>query len=154
MREKLSSLSTFVRVLKILAFFSRRRIFDRFTCVLTKKNAILNIRLNNPIITNNVSDLAETWKKLMPSDGQHLFKITELSENTAYAEIHLHCPLRGTGDVEACHKLMNYDRTLMEKVGGELVVLESQSNSGKNYCSLAIREKGENMNDLIPTHKK
>lgn len=153
MRKKLKSLSTFVSILRIMAFFSKRSIFDRFTFAITKKNAKLNIRLNNPTIADNVSDLAKTWKQLMPSDGQHLFKITELSENTAYAEIHLHCPLRGTGNVEACHKLMNYDRTLMEKVGGELVVLESQSNSGKNYCSLAIREKGENMSDLIPAHK-
>lgn len=153
MRKKLSSLSTFVNILRILAFFSQKRIFNKFTFWITEKNAKLNIRLNKPKPVNNVSDLAKTWKKLMPKDGQNLFKITKVSENTAYAEIHLHCPLRGTGNVEACYKLMNYDRTLMEKVGGELVVLESQSNSGKNFCSLAIRKKGQNMNDLIPAYK-
>ncbi len=153
MREKLGSQKTFVNVLRFLAFFSQKKIFDRLTFWMTKKNAKLNIRLNQPKQATNVSDLAITWQQLMPNDGQHLFKITEISKDTAYTEIHLHCPLRGTGNVEACYKLMNYDRTLMEEIGGELVVLESQSNSGKNYCSLAIREKGQNMNDLIPAHK-
>ncbi|NMH88922.1 hypothetical protein [Flavivirga algicola] len=109
--------------------------------------------MNKPKYADNVHELAETWKKMMPIDGQDFFKITKVSNDTAYTEIHLHCPLRGTGNAEACYKLMNYDRTLMEEIGGKLVVLESQSNSGKNYCSLAIREKGRNMNDLIQAHK-
>lgn len=84
----------------------------------------------------------------MPPDGQEFFKIGEYDEKTAFTEIHLHCPLRGTGNVEACHKLMNYDRQLMDQVGGQLIVLESQSNSGKHYCQLAIRKKGDGISDL------
>lgn len=116
-----------------------------------KKNAELNIRLNKPERAHELTDLAQTWKSLMPFDGQDNFKIKEVTADTAFAEIHLHCPLRGTGNVDACHKLMNYDRTLMKAVGGELVVLETQSNSGKNYCSLAIRRTGDNMSDLLKT---
>ena len=75
----------------------------------------------------------------MPPNDQELFRITEVTEEAAFAEIHLHCPLRGTGDGQACHALMNYDRSLMKAVGGQLEVLESQATSGKTYCRLAIR---------------
>ncbi len=142
MRERLKTQKTFNSILKILAFFSKRKFFDKLTFWMTKSNAKLNIRLNKPKYTDDVRELAETWKKMMPADGQEFFKIAKISEDIAYTEIHLHCPLRGTGHIEACNKLMNYDRTLMREVGGELIVLESQSNSGKNYCSLAIRKKG------------
>ena len=112
----------------------------------------------NPLIQfvqSSVPELsAEAWQQLMPPDGQEYFKIAEVSADTAYTEIHLHCPLRGSGDVQACYKLMNYDRKLMEKVGGQLIVLESQSNSGESFCKLAIRKKGADVSDLIPAHKK
>ena len=82
------------------------------------------------------------------------FKVSEITSDTAFTEIHLHCPLRGSGNAEACYKLMNYDRSLMKAVGGELVVLESQSNSGKDYCRLAIRRKGDDTSDLVPAHEQ
>ena len=116
--------------------------------------ARVNIMLNKPKAASNTRELAERWKELMPPDGQDHFKISEITEDTAYVEIHLHCPLRGTGDVQGCYHLMNYDRSLMKKVGGELVVLDSQSNSGKSYCRLAIRPEGQILTDLIPAHKK
>lgn len=90
----------------------------------------------------------------MPPDGQKHFKISEIKDDTAYTEIHLHCPLRGSGNAHACYKLMNYDRKLMEAVGGQLVVLESQSNSGEKYCKLAIRKRGESVDDLQQAHLK
>ena len=90
----------------------------------------------------------------MPPDGQEQFRVSEITDKTAYVEIHLHCPLRGTGKVDACYQFMNYDRKLMEKVGGSLTVLESQSNSGMDFCRLAIRKLGEEMGDLIPAHER
>ena len=50
--------------------------------------------------------------------------------------------------------MMNYDRTLMEKVGGQLIVLETQANSGKDHCKLAIRKAGEDISDLVPAHER
>ena len=137
--------------LQFLAFCSKRRNFDRFTRWATLQTARLNIFLNRPKASKEVENLAKTWQSLMPPDGEEFFKVTE---DTAYTEIYLHCPLRGSGDVDACYKLMNYDRKLMEKVGGQLVVLESQSNSGKPFCSLAIRKKRASIKDLIPAHEK
>ena len=78
----------------------------------------------------------------MPPDGKKYFQVKDTKDNAIHTEIHLHCPLRGSGDVNACYKLMNYDRKLMESVGGQLIVLESQANSGKKYCKLAIRKQG------------
>ena len=121
---------------------------------MTASAARLNLALNRPGQAVTPQQLAETWQGLMPPDGKEDFKIGEVTHDTAYTEIHLHCPLRGTGNVAACYQLMNYDRKLMEKTGGELIVLESQANSGKSFCRLAIRPKGANTSDLIPAHRK
>ncbi len=154
MKKILEKQWVFDATLKVLAFLARRSIFDGLTHWSTAQTAKLNILLNKPKPSASVQELADTWQQLMPPDGQHFFPIKEVTEDTAYTEIHLHCPLRGSGDAHACYKLMNYDRKLMEKAGGQLIVLESQSNSGKNYCRLAIRRKGAIVNDLVPAHQK
>ncbi|MEM6726010.1 MAG: hypothetical protein AAF598_18355, partial [Bacteroidota bacterium] len=146
--------AVFNGTLKVFAFFSKRNWFTGLTRWLTGQSAKLNLLLNQPKSANSLQELAQTWQDLMPPDGQDYFPIAEVTDDTAYTEIHLHCPLRGTGNVEACYKLMNYDRQLMDAVGGELIVLESQSNSGKSYCRLAIRKKGSDTSDLIPAHQK
>ncbi len=152
MKKYLEKLIVFKFGLSIFSFFALRK-FNGVVRFFTDSSAWLNLMLNQPTQANNARELAETWVDLMPPDGRDLFKISSIDEDTAYVEIHLHCPLRGTGDVEACHHLMNYDRKLMENVGGNLIVLASQSNSGKPYCQLAIRKKGLAIDDLIPAHK-
>lgn len=152
LKRILEKQAVFSGTLRILAFFARRERFDRWTQWATRLSARLNLRLNRPAMPSDVHGLGKTWKQLMPPDGQDYFTIAKETEDTVYTEIHLPCPLRGTGNVEACHKLMNYDRTLMEANGANLIVLESQSNSGKPYCRLAIRPNGLPTNDLIPAH--
>ncbi|MEM8897656.1 MAG: hypothetical protein AAGC85_06105, partial [Bacteroidota bacterium] len=127
MKKILEKQWVFDAILKVLAFFARRSTFDGLTRWSTAQTAKLNILLNKPEGSASVKELADTWQQLMPPDGQHFFPIKEVTEDTAYTEIHLHCPLRGSGDAHACYKLMNYDRKLMEQVGGQLIVLESQS---------------------------
>ena len=154
MKKWLEKQAVFTFTLHIFAFFARRGSFDRLTEKVTSQSAQLNLLLNKPKPAKDVESLAKTWLDLMPPDGQEYFKIEEVTGDTAYTQIHLHCPLRGSGNVHACHKLMNYDRKLMEQVGGQLIVLESQSNSGQPYCRLAIRKAGDSIEDLIPAHKK
>ncbi|MEM9326549.1 MAG: hypothetical protein AAGA85_12875 [Bacteroidota bacterium] len=154
MKRFLERQVVFNATLRLLAFLGQRRFFNPLTRWLTVSVAQLNLFLNNPSRAASVDDLARTWKRLMPPDGQDYFKIAAVDENTATAEIHLHCPLRGTGNVDACYRLMNYDRELMKQVGGQLIVLESQSKSGKALCKLAIRKIGEDTSDLIPAHKR
>ena len=86
----------------------------------------------------------------MPPNDQELFRITEVTEEAAFAEIHLNCPLRGSGDGQACHALMNYDRSLMKAVGGQLEVLESQATNGKTFCRLAIRRANSGQPEREP----
>lgn len=154
MKKWLEGQAVFNFTLRLFAFFAKRGGFDRFTEKITRLSAQLNLLLNKPRPAADVGTLAKTWLDLMPPDGQEYFKIEEVTADTAYTQIHLHCPLRGSGDVHACHKLMNYDRKLMEHVGGQLIVLESQSNSGKPYCRLAIRKTGAEVDDLVPAHHK
>ena len=142
--------------LRIFAFFAKRKGFTRFTQFLTTKAANLNIKLNKPQPATNVEALAHAWQQMMPSDAQDKFTIEGINQatDTAWVKIHIQCPLRGTGNAEACYKLMNYDRTLMKKVGGELIVKESQSNSGEDHCILAIRKRGANTSNITPAHLK
>lgn len=70
-----------------------------------------------------------------------LFPIVGIKNGVAEGEIHVHCPLRATGNSQACYRLMQFDRTIVEELGGELVVTESQSTSGKSYCKVAIKKK-------------
>ena len=154
MKKWLEKQAVFNFTLRILAFLAKRKRFDRLTEKATSQSAQLNLLLNKPKPAKDAADLAQTWLDLMPPDGQQHFKIEKVTEDTAYTQIHLHCPLRGSGNAHACHKLMNYDRKLMEQVGGQLIVLESQSNSGKPYCRLAIRKAGEEVQDLIPAHER
>ncbi|MEM9052967.1 MAG: hypothetical protein AAGC47_13015 [Bacteroidota bacterium] len=154
MKKYLERQSTFNLTLKFLFFLSKWKLTKWLIVPLTGQLAKVNLSLNRPKKTNDLHELAESWKKVMPPDGQEYFKISRVTDDTAYAEIHLHCPLRGTGKVDTCHAFMNYDRALMKNIGGSLTVLESQSNSGKPYCKLAIRKLEDSTDDLIPAHMK
>ncbi|OJJ21503.1 hypothetical protein BKI52_13240 [marine bacterium AO1-C] len=156
MKKQLEKLSTFKFTLRIFAFFAKRKIFTRFTQFLTTKSAKLNIKLNNPQPATDAKALAKVWQQMMPPDAQDKFTIGKIDQDTdtARVKIGIKCPLRGTGNVEACYKLMNYDRTLMKAVGGELIVEKSQSNSGEGHCILAIRKLGADTSDITPAHLK
>lgn len=154
LKQLLEKQKVFNQSLGILARISQRRSLDSITLGLTTFLARVNLYLNRPTVSESLKQLGESWLGLMPPDGQHFFKVEDPTENTIHTQIHLKCPLRGTGDVEACYKLMNYDRKLVDAVGGQLVVLESQANSGKSYCRLALRPKGADVSDLIPAHQQ
>ncbi len=152
MKKWLEKQIVFNFTLRIFAVFARRKWANSITYFLTTQSARLNLKLNKPKSVEELSDLAKTWKALMPPDGQEHFKIKEITEDTAYTEIHLPCPLREKGDVHACHRLMNYDQKLMEAVGGQLIVLQSQSDEKHEFCRLAIRKAGAKVDDLVPAH--
>lgn len=154
MKKLLEKQAVFNQSLSTLHFFSKWKITTFLVIPITNLLARINLLLNKPKASGDLEDLAQTWRKLMPPDGQEYFKIKEIKDNTAITEIHLNCPLRGSGNTDMCHQFMNYDRQLMEKVGGSLTVLESQSEKGKSHCTLAIRRKEDDLSDLIPAHKR
>ncbi|MGC6478785.1 MAG: hypothetical protein ACON42_00225 [Flavobacteriaceae bacterium] len=153
MIKLLNSLKTFKLILKGLSYLAIRENFNSLTQSLTTLLARLNVTINGHKNQTTVKALANRWQKMMPPDYPEKFKITAITEDTAYGEIHIKCPLRNSGDAHACFRLMNYDRTLMKKVGGQLLVLESQSTSGKNYCRVAIRKADRDMADLTAAHQ-
>jgi len=94
--------------------------------------------------------LGREWQRLMPNPK--VMPITEVDGDTAYGEIRVRCPLRGTGDVEACHRLMSYDRALVAPLGARFVVLESQAEPGVTRCRVAMRPKAAPAEDLVEAH--
>ena len=79
--------------------------------------------------------------------------ITAVTADTVYAEIHTPCPLRGSGDLHACHRMMEYDRRVLEHAGGQFVVLDSQASPGRSHCRVAMRLQGAGIDDLPPAHR-
>lgn len=102
--------------------------------------------------------LGETWQLAFAAKKQ--VPIVRIDTTTAYAQIRTPCPLRGTGDVDACHRMMGYDRAFMNKAGAQFVVLRSQAEPGVLVCEVAIRAARLPGGDLISaqqrcgTHKK
>jgi len=94
--------------------------------------------------------LGATWQRAFPSKKQ--VPIVAVDHKTAYGEIHTPCPLRGTGDVGACYRMMGYDRAFMKRAGARFVVIESQAEPNVTICKIAIRRSDLPADDLIPAH--
>lgn len=96
--------------------------------------------------------VALEWQRMFPS--KDINRIISLEQKTAYAEVHITCPLKGSGNVLACYRLMEYDRAMLRRIGGQLVVLRSQAEPGIEVCQVALRLQGMNMDDLVPAHER
>lgn len=92
------------------------------------------------------------WQSVFPS--KKMVPITSVDGETVRAEIHVVCPLRGTGDVHACHRLMQYDRSVAARAGANFVVLRSQAEPGVQVCEVALRRMGVPIDDLVPAHER
>ncbi len=100
-----------------------------------------------------VGNLAEEWRRMFGLN--RFWKIEKVESDTAYCEIHFACSLEKTGDVQACHRLMEYDRALLKHMGGQLVVLASRADpSVTGCCKIAIRKHGDQRADLVAAHQK
>jgi hypothetical protein len=91
--------------------------------------------------------LGAAWQRAFPAKKQ--VPIVSVDATTAYGEIHTRCPLRGSGDVEACHRMMAYDRAFMERAGARFVVLRSQAEPGVTVCQVAMRVASLPADDLV-----
>ncbi len=103
--------------------------------------------LRNVKPSANPQTLGETWQLAFAAKKQ--VPIVRIDMTTAFAEIHAPCPLRGTGDVSACHRMMGYDRAFMKKAGAQFIVLRSQAEPGVHICEVAIRAASLPSDDLI-----
>ena len=94
--------------------------------------------------------MAEAWQRAFPSKKQVPIVGVDDATGTAFAEIHTPCPLRGSGDVDACYRMMAYDRAFAARAGAELIVLTSQATPGVSTCRVALRAVGAPIDDLVP----
>ena len=104
-------------------------------------------------LDGSLAALGREWERLL-GDGRYA-RVTEIdpTTQTVYGEITGQCPLRGSGDVAACHRLMAFDRGLMEPHGARFVVLASQAERGRTSCRIAMRPVALDAADLIPAHR-
>ena len=92
------------------------------------------------------------WERVFPS--RKAVRLTAVHGDTAIGEIHVRCPLRGSGDVHACWRLMHYDRVIAERAGADFVVLASQAEPGRSHCVVALRARGADWSDLVAAHRR
>jgi hypothetical protein len=96
--------------------------------------------------------IAEEWRRLFGLP--QFWTIERLEDDTAYCDIRFPCSLEGSGDVAACHRLMEYDRALLRRIGGQLVVLQSRADPAvRGACRVAIRRLEDRRDDLIPARR-
>ena len=100
----------------------------------------------------SLQELGEQWQRGFPSKKQ--VPITGIIADTVYAEIQTPCQLRGSGNLHACHRMMEYDRRVLAHAGGQFVVLESQATPGRTHCRVAMRMAGAGTGDLVHAHER
>ena len=136
--------------IRLVATSARRS--PRTARALTRALGALTLRIQGGRPKVGAADVGAEWQRMFPSPKMVPLRGVDEATQTVRAELHSPCPLRGTGDVEACHRMMEYDRRLLERIGGQLVVLASQAEPGRTFCEVAIRPVGVGTEDLEPAH--
>ena len=94
-------------------------------------------------VKSTALESAEEWQRMFPS--KKMVPITSVGEEIVHAEIHSECPYRGSGNVDGCYRMMEYDRKMMEKIGSTFTVVRSQAESGVSYCQVAISKSTKDL---------
>lgn len=129
------------------AWLARRPAFNAVTRALMRGLARLAVAARGIRPAVDAADLGAQWQRAFPSAKQ--VPLRRIERDTVYAEIHTPCPLRGSGDVHACHRMMEFDRAVLERAGGQFVVLRSQAEPGRTFCEVAMRRRGTPVSDLV-----
>ncbi len=138
-------------VLGTLAAVARRPLLRPLSDGLTHALAAVAIRSKRIGRAASLAELGTLWQRSFPSAKQ--VPVTSVTEDTVYAEIHTPCPLRGTGDVQACFRMMEFDRAIVGHAGGQFVVLQSQATPGVSHCRVAMRMAGASLDGLVAAHE-
>jgi len=138
-------------VLNVTAFFAKQERLEYVSNKLLGTVARFSARKMQNSQPKTIEELGKCWQKAFPSPKQ--VPLVSIKEGTVYAEIRTPCPLRGSGDLKACYRMMEYDRAYMTLFGGEFVVLRSQAEDGVNVCKVAIQFAGKyNSTKLVHAH--
>lgn len=141
------SVQALLRLSATLARHERLNPLTQALMTLLAKIAIISKGIRQ---VDSLPDLGKQWQRGFPSAKQ--VPITDITDDTVYAEIHTPCPLRDSGDVYACHRMMQFDREVVRKAGGQFLVLASQATPGNHVCHIAIRRAGDPIDDLQQAH--
>ncbi len=124
-------------VLRVTAMLARNRYAGRSVPALMRGMARLKTGRRKPSgPATTVRNLGASWQKGFPSAKQ--VPIVNVTDQTAFGEIHTPCPLRGSGDTQACWRMMAYDREVVRQAGGHFYVLHSQAEPGRTVCEVAV----------------
>ncbi len=150
--QKLSSdAKRFNRITQFLGRISQKRHLNIVTYILTWLLAKLTILSRKGQPKHSVEGITKEWLRMFP---QGICSIEKFEDKTGYGLVHADCSLVGTGNVDACYKMMNYDREMIKMLGGTLTVIESRANPEVNHCcKVAIRASSDRRADLIPAHQ-
>jgi hypothetical protein len=138
--------------LSVLAFLARRPRLEPISNALARWLARTTVRSKAIGRAQEVAELGPLWQRSFPAKKQ--VPIESTSGNTVVAQIHTRCPLRGSGDVQACYRMMEFDREVVRRAGGQFVVLQSQATPGVDFCRVAMRLEGESLEGLVPAHEQ
>jgi hypothetical protein len=142
----------FNALIEFCAIFARSPKLQPISDFLLRRLADLTFSLRKGQRQNDLAGLAKEWQRMFPSRA--FVPIKQVTPETAYAEIHGVCPVTASGDVHACHRLMEYDRQLLKKMGGQFVVLDSKADPTIPICRVAMRMKEQSLTDLTPAYIK
>lgn len=137
-------------LLAVSAGLARRPALHRLSVAWSQALAAAVIRRKGIHRVDTAADLGKAWQRGFPSAKQ--VPIERIEHDTVYARIETPCPLRGSGDTQACWRMMEYDRAVARAAGGQFVVLSSQAEPGVVVCRVALRSAGLPTGDLIPAH--
>ena len=137
-------------IVPVSAWFSSRPWLNFVTRPFMRGLGAVTMRMRRAQPQTTVEEIGREWQRMFPSRTG--VPITRVENDTVYAEIHIACPHRGTGNVEGCYRMMEYDRKMLEGIGGQFVVLRSQAEPGVEVCRVAMRKADLSVDDLMPAH--
>ncbi len=98
-------------VLAVSAWMARQERLSAVTEAFMNALARATIRSKRIREVDTLEALGAQWQRGFPSAKQ--VPITAVTADTVFAEIHTPCPLRGTGDVGACYRMIQFDREVV-----------------------------------------
>ncbi len=111
---------------------------------------LITVKVKRGKEKKSVHEAAKEWQKMFPS--KKLVPIVKEEDDTVYAEIRSECPYRGTGNVNGCYRMMEYDRKMMEIIGTDFVVLRSQAEINVDNCLVAFTINENKRKSLVDAH--
>jgi hypothetical protein len=139
-------------MLGALASLARWPALEPLSNFVTRGLARITVRAKRIGRAQSASELGPLWQRAFPSKKQ--VPIEGTVEQTMFAQIHTRCPLRHSGNLGACHRMMEFDREVLRHAGGQFVVLQSQATPGVTHCRVAMRLQGASLTGLDPAHRR